>query len=94
MRRLKPLINEEYEALKWDKNFPGFNLVRIRTDMDGSCFFHAIAKGYFKPYIMGKIGDKKLNRKEFVRNLRKDLSKKLGSKVNPENPTSKTYYQV
>ena len=94
MKRLRPLINDEYEKLKWDKVFPKLNMIRIRTDADGSCFFHAIAKAYFKPYIEGKINDKIFDRKEFVRNLRADFSKILGSKVHPEDKNSKTYYEI
>ena len=93
MKRMKPLIKEEYEALEWEI-FPKFNMIRIRTEPDGSCFFHAIAKAYFKPYITGKLGDKTFNRKEFVNKLRKDLSNVLASKVDPEDNSSKTYYET
>jgi len=89
---MKPLLNHEYENLKWDGIFEGFNLIRIRTDLDGSCFFHAIAKSYFKPYIIGKIDNEPFDRTEFIKNLRKDLSKTLALKVDPEDPDSKTYY--
>ena len=94
MKRIKPLMDVEYERLSWDKIFKGFDLIRIKTESDGSCFFHAIAKAYFKPYITGKITNKDFNRKDFVHNLRKDLSKTLGSKINPDNPNSRTYYQT
>lgn len=76
MKRIRPLTKTEYEKVEWDL-FKDFNMIRIRTDPDGSCMFHAIAKAYFKPYITGKLGDKNFNRKEFVKNLRKDLSKIL-----------------
>ena len=75
MKKMKPLMNVEYEKLVWDK-FP-FELVRLSTDVDGSCYFHAICKAYFKPYITGKVSDKNLNRRDFVKSLRKDLSKML-----------------
>ena len=91
---MKPLLNHEYENLKWSGVFEKFNLIRIRTDMDGSCFFHALAKAYFKPYIVGKIDDEPFNRKEFIKNLRKDLAKTLALKVDPEDAESKTYYQT
>ena len=91
---MKPLLNHEYENLKWSGVFKKFNLIRIRTDMDGSCFFHALAKAYFKPYIVGKIDDEPFNRKEFIKNLRKDLAKTLALKVDPEDTESKTYYQT
>lgn len=76
MKRIRPLTKTEYEPLKWDL-FKDFDMIRIRTDMDGSCLFHSIAKAYFKPYITGKLNDQDFNRKEFIQNLRKDLSKKL-----------------
>jgi hypothetical protein len=91
---MKALTNLEYEKLNWEGVFKNFNLIRIRTEADGSCFFHSLAKAYFKPYIIGKIGDATFNRKEFIKNLRKDLAITLGTKINPENPGSKTYYQT
>jgi len=91
---MKPLINEEFERMKWDGFLKDFNLIRCRVETDGSCFFHALAKSYFKPYIVGKKDGEPFDRKEFIKNLRKDLSKTLGSKVDPQNPKSKTYYQI
>lgn len=94
-RGMRPLRNREYEKLKWTKTiqFPG--LIRIRTDADGSCFFHAVAKAYFKPYITGKTKDgTPLDRKKFIRSLRKDFSKMLANKVDPKNPKSKTWYET
>lgn len=91
---MKPLTNSEYEKLGWKGPFEKFNLIRIRTEADGSCFFHSLAKAYFKPYIVGKIGDSSFNRKEFIQNLRKDLAMSLALKINPEDPQSKTYYQT
>jgi len=88
------LLNNEYENLVWDGPFSYPNMVRIRTPTDGSCFFHAIAKAYFEPYINGKLNNKPLNRKEFIQKLRKDLSKKLKSKVNPTDPQSPIYYNI
>lgn len=91
---MKPLMDREFEKLQWDGWLKGFNLIRTRVPMDGSCMFHAIAKAYFKPYIVGKNSEGGVfDRMEFIKNLRKDLSKKLALKVNPEDPKSKTYYQ-
>tara|TARA_R110002153_G_scaffold110416_4_gene251697 strand:- start:2243 stop:2860 length:618 start_codon:yes stop_codon:yes gene_type:complete len=83
------LTNSEYEKIDFDL-YP--DLVRIRTDADGSCFFHALAKAFFKPYIVGKIDGEVFDRKEFIKNLRKDLAVKLGLKVDPKDESSKTYY--
>jgi hypothetical protein len=84
------LMNNETENLVWSSqgfNFPG--MVRIRIPRDGSCFFHAITRAYFKPYITGIIDGKAFNRKEFIRGLRKSLSIKLG-KSDPK--TGLRYY--
>ena len=92
---MKPLMDREFEKLQWDGWLKGFNLIRTRVPCDGSCAFHAIAKAYFKPYITGKsLEGGVFDRMEFIKNLRKDLSKKLALKVNPEDPKSKTYYQT
>lgn len=91
---VRPLYHHEYENLKWDGVFEGLNMIRIRTPTDGSCYFHSLAKAFFKPYIMGKIDDQPFDRKQFIKNLRKDLSKKLALKVNLEDPHSKTYYET
>jgi len=88
---VKPLLNQEYEKIKI---FKEFDLIRIRVPLDGSCFFHSILKAYFKPYIVGKIDGEAFNRKEFIKNLRKDLAKKLGSRVDPRDKKSKTHYQT
>ena len=41
---------------------------------DGSCFFHAIAYAYYIPYRLGHIDGVPMDRRSFVRNLRRDLS--------------------
>ena len=74
------LTNSEYEDLHWREPFGYPNMVRIRTFFDGSCFFHAIARSYFKPYITGKLNGKVFDRTKFIRDLRHSLSIKLGSK--------------
>lgn len=86
------LTNSEYENLPMDGPFKYNNLVRLRTIADGSCFFHALAKSYFKPYITGLLDGKPFIRREFIQNLRKDLSVTLGSKINPSDNSSPLYY--
>ena len=76
------LINTEYEPLPWKGNFQYPRLVRIRTPPDGNCFFHAIAKAYFIPYITGRLDGKPINRRQFIQDLRKDLAKELPSQYN------------
>ena len=92
--KISYLTGTEYERLDWVGPFQYPDLVRIRTPPDGSCFFHAITKAYFEPYILGKLNNKPLNRSSFIKELRKDLSIKLGSKVDPQNPSSPTYYDL
>ena len=43
------LVDHEYENLVWNGPFSYPNMVRIRVSLDGSCYFHAIAKAYFDP---------------------------------------------
>jgi len=93
--QISPLFDREYELLNWNNtpfSYPG--LVRIRTIGDGSCFFHAITKSFFMPYKEGIIDGVPLNKMEFIKNLRSDLAKKLGEKVNPNDPNSPRYYDV
>jgi hypothetical protein len=70
---MKPLVDIPSEKIEFGF-LREFDLVRVATPLDGSCMFHAIAKAYFKPYIMGKVGEGVFDRQEFVRNLRKDLA--------------------
>jgi len=88
------LTNSEWENLNWDHPFGFKGLIRIRTPPDGSCFFHAITKSYFLPYITGKINGKPFNRQSFIRKLRADLAKRLGARINPKNPASPTFYDT
>jgi len=62
--------------MKWDI-FPEFKLVRISTRMDGNCFFHALAKAYYKPYITGILNGEPFDRDAFVTELRKELAETL-----------------
>jgi hypothetical protein len=79
--------NTKYEHLNWNGNIKYPGLIRIQTIGDGSCFFHAIAKSYCKTYISGIRGGKTLNRCYFIRKVREDLARKLGSKIRGKNMT-------
>jgi hypothetical protein len=92
---VQPLTDSEYQRLDWKEPFGYDGMVRIRTATDGSCFFHALAKSYCLPYIRGKLDDNTpINRRNFIRAMRRDLAKQLGTRVDPENPLSPTYYDT
>lgn len=83
------LLSNQYDMLNWDW-YKG--MVRIYTQGDGSCFFHALLNSFFSPYITNKIGDGSvLAKREFVKNFREDLSLKLNEKV---EGTNKTWYET
>jgi hypothetical protein len=63
------------------------NMVVFDTIADGSCFFHAILMSFFEPYQLNTI-----DRYTFVKELRTDLSKKLDSPIDSNDPNSLTYY--
>lgn len=64
------------EVLDWRglSDFYYEGMVKKDEIADGSCFFHCIADSFYKPYQLGTI-----DRKDFVRKLRKDLSLRLDS---------------
>lgn len=94
-RLVKILTDSKYEPMLWRGPFRYSNMVRLRTIADGSCFFHAIALAYFKPYILQKYPNGSyFDRKEFIMKLRHDLAKTLSSRVNPSDPSSPIYYDV
>lgn len=88
--KCKRKLKRQYTYLNWD--YPG--LVRFDTIGDGSCFFHAIASAYCKSYIDGIMNGKPIDRCDFIRGLRRDLSDKLGEKINPKDPKSPRYYDT
>ena len=90
--KFRPLVNQEYLPLNWKGpiQYPGL----VRIPMDGSCFFHAIAKSYCKPYIIGVKNGISINRREFVQSLRKDLAYKLAEPIDPKNPKSPRHYDI
>lgn len=84
-------MDSEYEPLIWnDAQFSYPGLVRIRTPGDGSCFFHAIAKAFFKPYQDGVLNGVPIDRKEFIKNFRHDLAYKLSEPISVNSNV--TYY--
>lgn len=67
----------DFEVLDWEGLSPIHyeGLVRKKEIADGSCFFHCIADSFYEPYQLGTK-----NKKEFIRNLRNELSILLKSK--------------
>ncbi len=82
-----PIIPEDtYEELhvSW---YPNEKVVRIGAIGDGSCFFHSTLNGYYPPYQNLTV-----NRREFVRKLRRDLAYAL-QLPDPHQP-DKTNYET
>ena len=87
------LVHEDMMPFYWDSlKIPG--LVRKRTPMDGSCFFHAICDSFYDRYKQAKLGNTQLSPGQIVSTLRKELADKLGSKVNPLISNSPTFYDI
>lgn len=87
----KYLIKKEMEFLNWDKNKTGFkypDMVRIRTERDGSCYFHSVSRCILIPYKTQLLDSKPFDRTKYVHSLRKELAYKLSEKK--ENGS--TYY--
>ena len=83
----------DHEFLNWDGEFRYPGMLSLKVSADGSCYFHAIAKAYFKPYILGKHDGKPFNRTLFIRTLRNNLARLLGSKIKGD-PKGRTYWET
>lgn len=79
-----------YIPLQWNHGFTQWNLVRFGTPMDGNCLFHAIANSFFEPYHTQQLNGTQVDRSKIISLLRKELSDKLGSKINDTN----SYYDL
>ena len=88
---MQPMLSAQYQDLQWNL-YPG--LVRVSTIADGSCFFHAIARAYFEPYILGRLGNRPIDRSVFIQDFRRDLARKLAQPIDPLDPTSPLYYDT
>jgi hypothetical protein len=77
-------LHYKYQPLNFTGKLQYPGLIKIQTIGDGSCFFHAVTNAYCPEYIENKI-----DRKIFIRQLRQELSTKLGS-IDPNS--GKTYY--
>jgi hypothetical protein len=70
------------------------NMVAISVDGDGSCYFHAIAKAFFRPYQLGIMNGVGISRRDIVRNFRNELADRLMSRSIPEDPSSPLVYDT
>jgi hypothetical protein len=86
--------NETITPLRWNNGFEMFPMVRISTIPDGSCFFHAILRGYFIPYLTRTLNNHKISRREIVRRLREELAINLAKHSNPTDPYSPINYDT
>jgi hypothetical protein len=77
--------------ITWAQGFENWNIVRFSTPADGSCLFHALTNAFFEPYHTEKINEKSYARKNIIKLLRTELSKRLGN-IDPDDPEGKTYY--
>lgn len=76
------------ESLFFEKGaMGGYDPHIIKVLGDGNCFFHAICRAYFEPYITGKLNGKVISRKDIVTKLRKDISLSLDTVVNDKGLT-------
>lgn len=92
--QISAMVDRDYEPLTWSGPFKFPGMIRIRTLADGSCFFHAIANAFFKPYRTGMIESKAVSKSQLIRGLRQDLSIKLGEPVDPLEPSGPTHYDL
>lgn len=65
--------------LNFGTSIPVSGMVALHTIGDGSCLIHSIVQAFYRPYILGQI-----DRRQFVRDLRKALSDKLDQPVDGE----------
>lgn len=79
-----------YIPINWDTGYEQWDLVRFGTPMDGSCLFHAIANSFFEPYHTEQLNGASVKRDKIISTLRKELSMKLGSKINDTH----SYYDL
>src|SRR5581483_2827641 len=70
------------------------DLVALKTIADGSCFFHAILLAFYIPYQLEREGDVPVSRISLVRDLRYELSCKLGEHVDLSDPNSPIVYDT
>jgi hypothetical protein len=88
------LTGQECEPLNWKKNFIYPNMFRLKTEADGSCFFHAIAKAFFLPYQTERINGMPISKKQIIKGFRHDLAAELDRPFNEDNPKGPCKYDM
>jgi len=78
----------DLEILDWRglSEFYYNNMFKKKEIADGSCYFHAIADSFYKKYQLGQV-----NKIDFIKKLRKDLSIKLDDKIYNKLSRGKLY---
>jgi len=89
---VKSPVGNYYVEINWPNGFEQWPLCRFSTPMDGSCLFHAISNSFFTPYHTEMLHGKNTPRNKIVSSLRRELSKKLNTKISDDVAT--TYYDV
>lgn len=82
-------IGHYYSDIVWGGEYDNWEIVRIFTPPDGSCFFHAICNSFFTPYHTCVLQGKRMSREKMISSFRKELADKLSSKIQG----GKTYYE-
>jgi len=85
-------VGKFYKKIAWNNGYEDWNLIRINTQADGHCLFHAIANAFFIPYYTETLNGNKIERTEIVKQMRKEFAEKLSSPVSDKNP--KTHYET
>ena len=86
-------VGNFYAEINWGNGFERWHLTRFSTPMDGSCLFHAISNSFFSPYHTETLKGVHVPRHQMVARLRKELSKKLASKINTSD-NAPTHYDI
>lgn len=90
--KIKSPAADYFCRFTWQNGFEHWRLVRFATPMDHHCLFHSISNSFFEPYHSETLNGKHISRKQMVLHLRRELSKKLASKVDDSN--SLTHYDM
>ena len=77
-------IGKFYKKIDFKNCYQNWDLVIIDTIGDGSCLFHAICNSFFVPYYTEILNGEKIQRRDLVRQMRKEFAEKLSSPISLE----------